>query len=141
MLRYILLFSFFAMTLHLSAQDLVGQWETYDDKTKAKKGLIEIYKSGNKYYGKIVLSYTGKKGAVCEKCPGDKKNQPIVGLVIIENLELDGDEYNKGTILDPESGDVYSCYLVLENENKLKVRGYLGFSLIGRTQYWTRKKQ
>lgn len=140
MLRNILLLFFLGIYFHSSAQSIVGQWETYDDKTKAKKGLIEIYQSGNKYYGKIVLSYTGKKGAVCEKCPGEKKNKPIAGLVIIENLVEDGDEYNNGTILDPESGDVYSCYLALENVNKLKVRGYLGFSLIGRTQYWIRKQ-
>ena len=71
---------------------------------------------------------------------GSKKGQKIKGLVIIEDIKKDGDEYNDGTILDPENGKEYKCYLELEEPNKLKVRGYLGFSLLGRTQYWIRKK-
>jgi len=50
----------------------------------------------------------------------------------------DGDEYNSGTILDPENGETYKCYVELVSESKLKVRGYIGFSLFGRTQYWIR---
>jgi uncharacterized protein (DUF2147 family) len=84
-------------------------------------------------------SYISEEGKLCDRCKGSKKNQPIQGLVIIEGLEKDGDEFNGGTILDPENGKTYKCYLELVDKSKLKVRGYLGVSLLGRTQYWTRK--
>lgn len=120
-------------------QTILGQWETTDDKTGEKKALIEIYQKGDQYFAKIVDSYISEKGKLCDRCKGSKKNQPIEGLVIIEGLEKDGDEFNGGTILDPENGKTYKCYLELVNKSKLKVRGYLGVSLLGRTQYWTRK--
>lgn len=136
------LFLFLCITLSITAtgQSIIGQWETYDDKTNEKKALIEISKTNAIYSAKIIDKYIGNEGSVCDKCEGKKKNHPIIGLVIIENLKKDDDEYSDGTILDPESGDVYSCYLKLENANKLKVRGFLGVSLFGRTQYWIRKK-
>lgn len=59
-------------------------------------------------------------------------------MEIINGLTKDGDEWQSAQILDPETGKEYKCYLILEAGNKLKVRGYIGFSLIGRTQYWTR---
>lgn len=121
------------------AQEILGKWETYDDKTKEKKALVEITKTDGVYSAKIVDKYIGERDSRCKECEGDKKDQPIIGLVIIEDIKKDGDEFNGGTILDPESGEVYSCYLKLVNENKLKVRGFLGLSILGRTQYWIRK--
>ncbi|PQJ15411.1 DUF2147 domain-containing protein [Aureicoccus marinus] len=120
-------------------QTILGQWETTDDKTGEKKALIEIYQKGDQYFAKILDSYISEEGKLCDRCKGSKKNQPIQGLVIIEGLEKDGDEFNGGTILDPENGKTYKCYLELVDKSKLKVRGYLGVSLLGRTQYWTRK--
>lgn len=120
-------------------QSILGQWETTDDKTGEKKALIEIYQKGDQYFAKILDSYISEEGKLCDRCKGSKKNQPIEGLVIIEGLEKDGDEFNGGTILDPENGKTYKCYLELVDKSKLKVRGYLGVSLLGRTQYWTRK--
>ncbi|QDO94560.1 DUF2147 domain-containing protein [Formosa sediminum] len=128
------------ISITTNAQSIIGQWETYDDKTNEKKALIEISKTNDTYSAKIIDKYVGDMDSVCEKCEGDKKNKPIIGLVIIEDIKKDDDEYNDGTILDPESGDVYSCYLKLVNTDKLKVRGFLGVSLFGRTQYWLRKK-
>ena len=121
-----------------NAQSIIGEWETFDDKTKEKKSIVEIYKDGDSYYGKILETFTGEINEVCDKCTGDKKNQPIIGLIVIETLMKDGDEYNSGTILDPENGETYKCYVELVSESKLKVRGYIGFSLFGRTQYWIR---
>lgn len=123
-----------------NAQNIVGFWETYDDKTKEKKSVIEIYKTDDFYFAKIVETFSGEKNATCKTCSGTKKGQPIIGLVIIENLKKDNDEFNEGTILDPENGKTYSCYLKLTNKNKLKVRGFLGVALFGRTQYWIRKE-
>jgi len=123
-----------------NAQSIIGEWETFDDKTKEKKSIVEIYKEGDTYFGKILETFTGETNEVCNQCIGEKYNQPIIGLVIIENLIQDVDEYNSGSILDPENGETYKCYLELETNNKLKVRGFIGVSLFGRTQYWTRKQ-
>ncbi len=120
-------------------QQLEGQWETYDDKTGEKRSVVEIFKQNEQYFGKIIQKEEGAPDDVCGKCEGEKKDQKILGMLIIEGLEKDGDEYNGGTITDPESGNVYKCYLELVENDKLKVRGYIGFSLLGRTQYWLRK--
>jgi len=130
-----------ALSLTVNAQTIVGQWETFDDKTKEKKAVIEVYKTNDRYFAKIVKSYTSEESAVCDICKGSKKGQPILGLVIIENIKKDGDEFNGGTIMDPENGKTYKCYLELVDNNMLKVRGYLGFAVFGRTQYWVRKKE
>ncbi|MDV7137363.1 DUF2147 domain-containing protein [Maribacter sp. TH_r10] len=136
------LFTLCIMTLSFVSygQSITGQWETYDDETKEKKAIIEIYKTDNLYFAKIVKSFKSDKNAVCDNCKGAKKGKPISGLVIIENIKKDDDEFNGGTILDPENGKIYKCYLELVNKNKLKVRGFLGVSLFGRTQYWIRKE-
>ena len=135
---YILFLLTLSLTTH--GQSIIGQWETFDDETKEKKSVVEIYKTNNLYFAKIVESFASEKNAVCETCKGTSKNKPIIGLIIIENLTKDGDEFNGGTIMDPENGETYKCYLKLINNNKLKVRGYHGVSLFGRTQYWIRKE-
>ena len=68
----------------------------------------------------------------------NKQNQKIIGLVILQNFKFDDDEWNDGKIYDPESGKTYSCNLSLNGNNTLKVRGYIGISLLGRTETWTR---
>ncbi|APG64813.1 hypothetical protein LPB136_05305 [Tenacibaculum todarodis] len=133
---YILLF----ISLTTNGQTIIGKWETFDDKTKEKKAVIEINKTDNTYSAKIVTSYTAEKNALCKACKGIKKDKPIIGLHIIENIKKDGNEFNGGTILDPENGKTYKCYLQLVSNNKLKVRGFLGVALFGRTQYWIRKE-
>ena len=127
------------LSFTLNGQTIIGQWETYDDKTKEKTAVIEIYQTDNLYFAKIVKSFKGEKNALCENCKGINKNKPIIGLVVIENIKKDGNEFNGGTVLDPDNGETYKCNLKLIN-NKLEVRGYLGFSLFGRTQYWVRKE-
>ena len=120
-----------------NAQTIFGKWKTIDDETGNEKSIVEIYKVNGKAYAKVIqLLEKGKENKVCENCKGDKKNKPIKGMVIIDGLVQDGDEWNGAKILDPKSGKEYKCYVTLEGDNKLKVRGYIGFSLIGRTQYW-----
>ena len=80
----------------------------------------------------------GEENKKCTECKGDLKDKPITGMLILKDLKKDVKEWNGGTILDPNNGKVYKCYIVLENDNKLKVRGFIGFSIIGRTQYWYR---
>ncbi len=125
-----------------SQTKVLGKWKTIDDDTGAAKSIVEIYESNGKIYGKILqILEKGKEDKVCEECKGDKKNKPIKGMVIINGLTKNDDEWDGGKILDPKSGKEYKCVISLENENKLKVRGYVGFSLLGRTQYWTRVKE
>lgn len=121
------------------ADDIVGYWQTRG-KNPAK---IQIYKSGDWYAGKIVwLTEATENGRpkVDKKNPDvARRNQPIIGLPILSGFKFDGgDEWEEGKIYDPESGKTYSCYLSLKDKNTLKVRGYIGVSLLGRTEYWTR---
>jgi len=139
MKKLLIICSLFIMNLSF-AQDIVGDWETYDDKTNELRSIVNIYKKGNLYFGKITEVFRKDALINCTACKGDKKDAPIIGMNIIENMQLDGDEFNDGTITDPDSGSEYKCLLALESQDKLKVRGYIGFSLLGRTQYWKRKK-
>lgn len=121
------------------SQSVTGKWKTIDDVTGKEKSYVEIYENNGKIYAKIVELLTpGEENNVCDKCEGAKKDQPIKGMVVIEGLSKNGKEWSDGTILDPKTGKVYKCYITLESKNKLKVRGYIGFSLLGRTQYWYR---
>ena len=124
-----------------TAQDVVGKWKTIDDETGKPKSVVEIYKQDGKIYGKVIeIVDPTKQDATCKDCPEDAKGKPILGLVILKGLKKDGKEYSGGTILDPNNGKVYKCLIALEDPNKLKVRGYIGFSLLGRSQYWVRVK-
>ncbi len=135
----LLLFIFMATTTN--AQSILGKWKTIDDETGKAKSIVEIYQYKQKVYAKIVTLLDKKsKNKKCTECSGKDKNKPIVGLVIIRGLKKDGKEWNGGTILDPSNGKKYKCYITLEGKNKLKVRGFIGFALIGRTQYWYRVK-
>ena len=105
-----------------------------------KKSEVLLYKNNGKLYGKIInLLLEEDKGKLCVNCKGENKNLPIEGMVIVEGLKLNGKTWEEGTILDPKSGKTYSCYITFDDDNTLKVRGYIGFSLLGRTQKWIRK--
>lgn len=137
-MKYLVLISLTFISFSISAQTIVGQWEPYDERTNEKKGIVEIFEDNGKYFASIVAAYIAPSDTICKNCPGDRKNKPFIGMKIIEGLEKNGNTYEGGTILDPESGRIYRCYIALEGE-RLKVRGYIGFSIIGRTQYWRRK--
>lgn len=131
----------FFMVFSIEAQDVFGKWKTIDDETGEAKSIVEIYRENGKVYGKVVeILNPEKQNAKCQNCPGDAKDKPILGLVILKDLKKDKNEYSGGTILDPNSGKVYKSFIALENPDKLKVRGYVGFSLLGRSQYWHRVK-
>jgi uncharacterized protein (DUF2147 family) len=120
---------------------VTGKWNTIDDATGKAMSVVEIFEHNNKIYGRVIEILNPKnRTKTCVNCPGDDHNKPILGLTIIKGLVKDGSEYNDGKILDPKSGKLYKCYIELESVDKLKVRGYLGISLIGRTQYWERIK-
>lgn len=134
----LLMFAVIGM-MSASAQTVFGKWKTIDDETGNEKSIVEIYQKDGKVYGKILqVLEKGKEDKVCDECKGNKKNKPVKGMVIVEGLKKDGNEYSGGTILDPKNGKEYKCYITLDGANKLKVRGFVGFALIGRTQYWHR---
>lgn len=126
-----------AMPLY-AQKNIEGVWRTIDDETNKPKSHIQIYKTqSGKYAGKVVrILEKGKEDARCDKCTDWRKDQPVMGMIILLNLVEDGKEYTNGDILDPEKGKVYRCKMWLEDENTLKVRGYLG--PFYRTQTWYR---
>lgn len=136
----ILIFFLFNSFL-MQSQSVIGKWKNIDDNDGEAKAVIEIYEKGEKIYGKVreILNLKDRH-RVCVNCTGEDKNRPILGMVVINGLQKDDQEYNSGTILDPKSGKLYKCYITLESKDILKVRGYIGFSLFGRTQYWYRVK-
>jgi uncharacterized protein (DUF2147 family) len=117
-----------------------GLWKTYDDHSGEARALVRIYRQDDTLFGRIEDSFgPGEREARCEACKGERKDQPIVGLVILRNLKAEKDDFGGGDILDPESGSVYRCTLHMADEGKtLIVRGYLGISLFGRSQTWRR---
>ena len=129
--------------LHLSivhAQSPVGVWKSIDDETGEAKSHVQIFEKDGKIFGKIVKLLQSDEDSVCEKCPAEKKGQKVVGLEIIWDLKSYDDYWSYGQILDPESGKIYKCNLSLEGQDKLNVRGYIGFAALGRTQTWHRVK-
>jgi len=127
--------------IHAQDHSVLGKWKAIDDDSGKTLGVVHIYEEDGKIVGKVVeITNPKSRDKRCNKCAGADINQPILGLVILRGLKKDGDEYNGGKILDPKHGKYYKCYINLEDENKLKVRGYIGISLFGRTQFWHRVK-
>ena len=118
----------------------LGLWKTIDDKTHQTRGVIRLFEKDGAIFGKIEASYDPKEaGEICEKCDGDRKNKPIIGLLVMRDMKKRGSEYAGGDILDPESGWIYKCKMSLaDGGKKLIVRGFLGLSMLGRSQTWLR---
>ena len=119
------------------------QWQTIDDKTGEKKAVIQLTESGGKVSGKIIKVLNKEKAdALCTKCPGSLKNKPVEGLQILSGLKSDGNnQWSDGKLVDPESGKTYSGKLTLsDNGQSLKLRGFVGTPVFGRSQTWQRIK-
>lgn len=135
----IILTSLCLITGITSAQDpIIGKWKTIDDDTNKPRSIVEIYKKGDLYYGKVVemfLEPDEDPDPVCDDCDKDDPRymQKTLGMEILKGAKKEGNEYVDGNILDPANGKVYSCKLWLE-DGDLKLRGYLAFFY--RTQTW-----
>lgn len=137
------LFTFLLVILATSsnAQSIFGEWNSKNDETGEIDSVIEVFEENGKAFAKVVKVMDPKRQEiVCTLCEGSKKDQKILGMNILDGLKKDGNEWSGGTILDPRNGNVYKCYIVLEKPNKLKIRGYIGISLFGKTAYWERAK-
>ena len=121
----------------------VGMWQTIDDHTGQPKALVQISQDADgTLSGKIVkgLASNDQPDRRCEKCSDYRKDQLMLGMTIINGMKQDGDKYDGGQILDPENGSLYKCTMHTEDGGqKLVVRGYIGISLIGRSQTWNRQ--
>jgi uncharacterized protein (DUF2147 family) len=121
------------------ADSPIGLWKTIDDKSGAARAIVRIYEQDGRLFGKIEGSFTpGVEHRVCDVCDDERKGQPMLGLVIIRNMKQTDGEYSGGDILDPDTGSVYHCKLHVEGGTRLVLRGYIGFSLLGRNQTWQR---
>ncbi len=140
--KIIILLSFLASSLF--AHTVVGTWKTIDDESGGAKSLVEITEADGKITGKIVKLFRKAdedQNPRCDKCEGAKKDQPLIGLEILWDLKKESDvKWSGGEIMDPKKGKTYSCKMeLIDDGKKLKVRGFLGFSLLGRTQTWERE--
>ncbi len=137
-------FAILFLTSHLSlaaTDSPAGLWKTIDDKSGKPRSLVRITESNGEYSAVVEkgLLATDKKGAVCSKCTDERKDQPIIGMTIVNGIKKNGDKFDGGKILDPDNGKLYKCKMTLnETGDELEVRGYIGISLIGRSQIWHR---
>lgn len=135
------LFSSFVLAVEPS---VIGNWETIDGKTQKPSSIIAIQPEGSVVVGKIIKTFEGtseKKIERCIACKDNRKNKPIIGLKIIQGMQCQPNYCRGGTILDPRDGKVYKATMRLVNNGKqLKVRGYIGVSLFGKTVVWNRCK-
>ena len=126
------------------AEDISGLWQSIDDKTGAPKGIVRISKDADGSYMGTVTKVTPRVGykpkEFCVDCPAPYTNKPIIGLNVIRGLKhKNGDNYEGGKILDPNSGKIYSLKAKLSpNGKKLVLRGYVGIAVLGRSQTWIR---
>jgi uncharacterized protein (DUF2147 family) len=114
----------------VSADAVLGTWLTASGKAK-----VQIYKEGDKYNGKIVWLKIPTYEDGKHNPDKAKQSVPLLGLNMLKGFEFDEDEWEDGTIYDPENGKTYSC-TIKYRDGKLDLRGYIGISLIGRTQTW-----
>jgi uncharacterized protein (DUF2147 family) len=132
------------VSLGASAQQQtpIGVWKTIDDESGKPKSLIRITDNKGELRGKIEKLFREpgeEQNPKCDKCEGNLKDQPILGMTILIGMKPDGDEFNGGQILDPANGKVYrSKMVVTDGGKKLNVRGYIGVPMLGRTQTWVR---
>lgn len=126
----------FAQSNTSKADAILGVWTN-----PARDAKFEIYKKDKKYYGKIIWG-TGRDTKDISNPDPKLRKRELIGLTILNNFVYEEDNvWDDGTIYDPKEGKTYSCVMVLSSPNKLDVRGYIGLSLFGRTETWTRVKQ
>lgn len=122
----------------------VGVWRSIDDKTKKERSIIRIDEANGEFRGVVekIFDQPGDDPAhLCKECKGERKDQPIIGMTILWGLKKDGNGWSGGEILDPKNGKIYRAKMSLSEDGRsLNVRGFIGVSLIGRTQTWLREQ-
>ncbi|MBI3529405.1 MAG: DUF2147 domain-containing protein [Betaproteobacteria bacterium] len=122
----------------------VGTWRSIDDKTRQERSIIRITEENGELKGVVqkIFDQPGDDPAhLCKECKDERKDKPIAGMTILWGLKKDGDTWAGGEIFDPKNGKTYRCKMTLSEDGKsLNVRGFIGISLIGRTQTWLRQE-
>ncbi len=137
----LLISPFFSISQSNEADKIIGTWLV-----GSGKAHISIYKYADKYAGKIIwlrdpLNEQGKPKVDKNNPDASKRNTPLMGMVNMIGFKYEGNKaWKDGTIYDSESGKTYSCNIKMSNDNTLEVRGYVGISMIGRTDTWKRVK-
>lgn len=134
-----------SLSAQVQADDILGVWLNEDEDAH-----IKIENRNGKYFGNIVWlkdpidEETGKPKLDDENPDPELQKRPVMGLELLSDFKFDDkDEWEDGDIYDPKSGKTYSCYMEFtdDTKNRLKVRGFIGVSLLGRTTYWTRVQE
>ena len=126
-----------AQQLTPKLRNAIGRWQTYSDGKPG--GQVETYLVNGKLFGKVTQMRPGRAPLDrCEKCTGELKNQLILGMVILRNFHAVGDDWVDGTAVDPENGKEYKGKIWSVGNDKLSMRGFIGISLLGRTENWVR---
>ncbi|MES2330277.1 MAG: DUF2147 domain-containing protein [Bacteroidota bacterium] len=144
MKKIVLFISLCCLTGFVSAKtnpdDIIGVWLSANGQAH-----LQIYKEADKYFGKLVWLKEPNNAKGTPKMDANNpdeqlRTKPLLGLVILRNFKYDDDEWSGGRVYDPQNGKDYKCYMKLKDPKTLNVRGYIGFSLLGRTEVWTRVK-
>jgi uncharacterized protein (DUF2147 family) len=140
----VMLFAMPLPSIYAAELSPAGLWKTVDDNTGKPRGLVRVTQVNGAYQGKVekIFPKPGEdQHPRCDKCEGTRHDQPILGMTIVWGLTKQGDEYQGGEILDPENGKIYRVKMKVEDAGKkLMVRGFIGFSLLGRNQVWLREE-
>ncbi len=146
LIKAIVGFSIACASLTTFAASIEGYWKSIEERTGEQLSIVEIRKGNDgRYHGKIVYRYPNSQGIAltnCTKCPAPNTNKPILGLEILSGFREDpvkADTYIDGRVLEPTSGRIYKGKAVVSGEGKrLRMRGYMGVSALGRTVVWIR---
>ena len=146
LIKAIVGFSIACASLTTFAASIEGYWKSIEERTGEQLSIVEIRKGNyGRYHGKIVYRYPNSHGIAltnCTKRPAPNTNKPILGLEILSGFREDPnkpDSYIDGRVLEPTSGRIYKGKAVVSGEGKrLRMRGYMGVSALGRTVVWLR---
>ena len=121
----------------------IGLWRTFDDETGKPRALVRVTEANGELKGVVekILPIPGRDDdPVCDKCEGEQKGKKVIGMTIMWGMKKSGEGYEGGQILKADEGKIYKSKLkVIDGGKKLEVRGFIGFSLIGKTRIWERE--
>jgi uncharacterized protein (DUF2147 family) len=127
-----------AQQLTPKLQNAIGHWQVVNS-DGSPGGHVDTYLVDGKLFGRVTEVRPGRTPQdLCDKCSGEYKNQLILGMLLMRNFHPEGDDWVNGTVVDPENGKEYKGKIWAVGKDTLKMRGYIGISLLGRTENWVR---